>query len=93
MPLIPSSVHLAAIFQREAIEEEHWGEYCRRYCMELSERMRQRDYAIVALKQTRNREKTVRAVAYLREIQIGDMEKLDWYMAMVMQSNNRLHRK
>ncbi|GKE39813.1 hypothetical protein Tco_1463218, partial [Tanacetum coccineum] len=81
------------IFQREAIEEEHQGEYCRRNCMELIERMGQRDYVIEALKLTRNHEQTVRVVAYLREIQIGDMEKLDWYRVMVMQSNNRLRRK
>ncbi|GKC28735.1 hypothetical protein Tco_1036029, partial [Tanacetum coccineum] len=51
-------------------------------CMELSERMRQRDVMIGALEQTVSQEKLVHVVAYLREIQNGDMEKLDWYRAM-----------
>ncbi|GJW86262.1 hypothetical protein Tco_0161602 [Tanacetum coccineum] len=93
MPPIPLCVHLAAVFQHEAMEEQHWGEYCRRNSMELSERMRQRDAVIGALQQTGSREKIVRAVAYLREIQNGDMEKLDWYRAMVTESRHRLRRK
>nr|GEU70007.1 hypothetical protein [Tanacetum cinerariifolium] len=93
MPSIPLSVHLAAIFQHEAMEEQHWGEYYRRNCMELSERMRQRDVTIGALQQTGSRKKIVRVVAYLREIQNGDMEKLDWYRAMVIESRHRLRCK
>ncbi|GKD60192.1 hypothetical protein Tco_1297701, partial [Tanacetum coccineum] len=81
------------VFQHEAIKEQHWGEYCHRNCMELSERMRQIDATIGALQQTGSREKIVRAVAYLREIQNGDMEKLDWYRAMVIESRHRLRRK
>ncbi|GKE43555.1 hypothetical protein Tco_1470839, partial [Tanacetum coccineum] len=83
MPPLPLCVHLVTVFQHEAIEEQHWGEYCHRNCMELSERMRQRDDVIGALEQTRSREKIICAVAYLREIQNGDMKKLDWYRAMV----------
>ncbi|GKC69029.1 hypothetical protein Tco_1114912 [Tanacetum coccineum] len=54
-------------------------------CMELSERMRQKDVVIGVLEQTGSREKIVRAVAYLREIQNRDMEKLDWYREMVIE--------
>nr|GEW37708.1 hypothetical protein [Tanacetum cinerariifolium] len=75
------------------MEEQHWGEYCRRNCMELSERMRQIDAVIGALEQTGSREKIVRAVAYLREIQNGDVEKLDWYREMVIESRHRLRCK
>nr|GEW69070.1 hypothetical protein [Tanacetum cinerariifolium] len=78
MPLIPLFVHMATVFQHEDMEEQNWDEYCRRNCMELSEKMRQRDATIGALQQTRSREKIIRAIAYLREIQNGDMEKLDW---------------
>ncbi|GKD03521.1 hypothetical protein Tco_1178495 [Tanacetum coccineum] len=75
------------------MEEQHRGEYYRRNCMELSGRMRQRDVAIGALEQTGSREKIIRAVAYLREIQNGDIEKLDWYRAMVTESRHHLRRK
>ncbi|GJS76671.1 hypothetical protein Tco_0726552 [Tanacetum coccineum] len=61
----------------EAMKEQHWGEYCHRNCMKLSERMRQIDAAIGALHHTGSRKKIVRVVAYLREIQNGDLEKLD----------------
>ncbi|GJT40223.1 hypothetical protein Tco_0940088 [Tanacetum coccineum] len=84
---------LAAVFQREAMEEEHWGEYYRRNAMELSERMRQRDVAIGHLQLTKNRLIIGRVAAYLREIQLGDMKKLDWYMTTVIESHHRLHRK
>nr|GFC78631.1 hypothetical protein [Tanacetum cinerariifolium] len=77
MPPIPLCVHLAAVFQHEAIEEQHRDEYCRKNCMEISERMRKIDVVIGALEQTGSREKIIRVVAYLREIQNGDMEKLD----------------
>ncbi|GJW47740.1 hypothetical protein Tco_0079386 [Tanacetum coccineum] len=93
MPPIPLCVHLAAVFQHEAMEEQHGGEYCRRNCMELSERMRQKDAVSGSLEQTVSREKIVRAVAYLKEIQNGDIEKLDWYRAMVTESRHRLRRK
>nr|GEX72475.1 hypothetical protein [Tanacetum cinerariifolium] len=52
MPPIPLCVHLAAVFQHEAMKEQHWDEYYRRNWMELSEKMRQRDAAIGALEQT-----------------------------------------
>ncbi|GKE50366.1 hypothetical protein Tco_1481624 [Tanacetum coccineum] len=93
MPPILLCVHLAAIFQHKSMEEQHWGEYCRMNCMALSQRMRQRDAMIGALEQTGRREKIVCAVAYIREIHNGDMEKLDWYRAMVTESHHRLGRK
>ncbi|GJW06977.1 hypothetical protein Tco_1569400 [Tanacetum coccineum] len=93
MPPIPLCIHLATVFQHEAMEEQHWGEYCRRNCMALSERMRQIDAVIGALEQTASREKIVRAVAYLREIQNGDMEKLDWYMTMERIFKSRTKKK
>ncbi|GJT67259.1 zinc finger BED domain-containing protein RICESLEEPER 2 [Tanacetum coccineum] len=43
MPPIPMSVHLDAVFEREALEEAHWGAFCHRNYLELSERIRKRD--------------------------------------------------
>ncbi|GKE17620.1 hypothetical protein Tco_1425197 [Tanacetum coccineum] len=43
MPPIPMSVHLAAVFEREALEEAHWEAFCHRNYLKLSERIRQRD--------------------------------------------------
>nr|GEW39394.1 hypothetical protein [Tanacetum cinerariifolium] len=75
-PYSTCTILTPSAFQHKAMEEQHWGEYCCRNCMKLSERMRQRDVVIGALEQTRSREKIVRVVAYLREIQNGDMENL-----------------
>nr|GFA42857.1 hypothetical protein [Tanacetum cinerariifolium] len=46
MAPIPLRVHLAAVFEPEAMEEAHWGSFYRRNSMELTERIRQRDDAI-----------------------------------------------
>nr|GEY47713.1 hypothetical protein [Tanacetum cinerariifolium] len=93
MPYIPMSVHLAAVFKREALEEAHWGAFCRRNYLELSERIRQRDEVIENIQFVRNRQIIHTVVAFLREIQLGDIGKLDWFRAMVVESNQRLHRK
>ncbi|GJS71893.1 probable ethanolamine kinase [Tanacetum coccineum] len=39
MPPIPISVYLAVVFEREALEEEHWGDFCHRNYLELNERI------------------------------------------------------
>nr|GEX97008.1 hypothetical protein [Tanacetum cinerariifolium] len=93
MAPIPLRVHLAAVFEREAMEEAHWGAFCRRNSMELIERIRQRDDAIANIQFVGNHHNIQTAVAYLRDIQLGDIGKLDWLRAMVVESDHRLRRK
>nr|GEU65606.1 hypothetical protein [Tanacetum cinerariifolium] len=93
MPLIPMSVHLVAVFEREALEEAHWGAFCHKNYLELTERIRQREYAIANIQFVGNRHIIQIAVTFLREIQLGDIGKQDWFRAMVVESNQRLRRK
>nr|GEX81729.1 hypothetical protein [Tanacetum cinerariifolium] len=86
-------VHLAAVFEREAMEEAHWGAFSRRNSMELTERIRQRDDAIANIHFVGNHHNIQTAVAYLREIQLGDIGKLDSFRAMVVESDHRLRHK
>nr|GEX59144.1 hypothetical protein [Tanacetum cinerariifolium] len=88
MAPIPLRVHLAAVFEREAMEEAHWGAFYRRNIMELTERIRQRDDAIANIQFVGNHHNIQTAVAYLREIQLGDIGR-----AMVVESDHRLRRK
>ncbi|GJS72253.1 hypothetical protein Tco_0705094 [Tanacetum coccineum] len=90
MPPIPMSVHLAAVFEREALEEAHWGAFCHRNYLELTERIRQREYAIANIQFVGNRHIIQTAITFLREIQLGDIGKQDWLRAMVVESNQRL---
>ncbi|GKB47855.1 hypothetical protein Tco_0898608, partial [Tanacetum coccineum] len=90
MPPISISVHLAVVFEREALEEAHWGDFCHRNYLKLSERIRQRDVVIENIQFVQI---IHTAVAFLREIQLGDIGKLDWFRAMVVESNQRLLRK
>ncbi|GJV88079.1 hypothetical protein Tco_1532017 [Tanacetum coccineum] len=90
MPPIPMSVHLAAVFEREALEEAHWGAFCHINYLELTERIRQREYAIANIQFVGNRYIIQTTVKFLREIQLGDIGKQDWLRAMVVESNQRL---
>ncbi|GJW18662.1 hypothetical protein Tco_0026098 [Tanacetum coccineum] len=81
------------IFEREAIKEAYWGAFCHTNCMELSERIRQRDDAIANIQFLGNRHNTQSVVAYLRDIQLGDIGKMDWFRAMMVDSHHRLLRK
>nr|GEV48397.1 hypothetical protein [Tanacetum cinerariifolium] len=92
MPPIPMSVHLVAVFKREALEEAHWGDFCHRNYLEISKRIRQRDVVIENIHFVGNRQIIHTTVALLRGIQLGDIGKLDWFKAMVVESNRRLHR-
>nr|GEX20627.1 hypothetical protein [Tanacetum cinerariifolium] len=82
-----------AEIEREAMEEAHWGAFCRRNSMKLTERIRQRDDAIANIQFVGNHHNIQTVVAYLREIQLGDIRKLDWCKEMVVESNHRLCRK
>ncbi|GJS11225.1 hypothetical protein Tco_0368021 [Tanacetum coccineum] len=93
MPPISMSVHLVVVFEREALEETHWGDFCHRNYLKLSERIRQRDVVIENIQFVGNRQIIHTVVAFLREIQLGDIGKLDWFRAMVVESNQRLLRK
>ncbi|GJZ62787.1 hypothetical protein Tco_0619208 [Tanacetum coccineum] len=61
--------------------------------MELSERIRQRDDAIANIQFVGNRHNIQSDVAYLKEIQLGDIGKLDWFRVMAVESEHHLHRK
>nr|GFA80539.1 hypothetical protein [Tanacetum cinerariifolium] len=93
MAPIPLRVHLAAVFKREAMEEAHWGAFCRRNSMKLTERIMQRDDAIANIQFVGNHHNIQTAIAYLREIQLGDIRKLDWCKEMVVESDHRLCHK
>nr|GEV56762.1 hypothetical protein [Tanacetum cinerariifolium] len=90
MPPITLNVHLAAVFEHDAMEEAHWGAFYRINCMELSERIRQRDDVIANIQFLRNRHNIQTVVAYLRELQLGDIGKLDWFRAMAVDSHHYL---
>nr|GEZ64976.1 hypothetical protein [Tanacetum cinerariifolium] len=93
MPPIPISVHLAAVFEREALEEAHWGAFCHRNYLELSERIRRRDVVTENIQFVGNQQIIHTVVAFLREIQLGDITKLDWLRVMLVESNQCLRRK
>nr|GFA40710.1 hypothetical protein [Tanacetum cinerariifolium] len=93
MAPIPLRIHLATVFEQEAMEEAHWGAFCQRNNMELTERIRQRDDAIANVQFVGNHLNIKIVVTYLREIQLGDIRKLDWFRAMVVESDHRLSRK
>nr|GEW79622.1 hypothetical protein [Tanacetum cinerariifolium] len=93
MPPIPMSVHFSAVFKQEALEGAHWGDFCHRNYLELNERIQQKDVVIKNIQFVRNRQIIHTAVAFLREIQLGDIGKLDWFKAMVVESNQRLRCK
>ncbi|GKA93302.1 hypothetical protein Tco_0815288 [Tanacetum coccineum] len=84
MPLIPMSVHLVAVFEREALVEAHWGDFCNRNYLELSERIRQRDAVIENIQFVGNRQIIQSVVAFLREVQLGDIGKLVCLYAVLM---------
>nr|GEW75985.1 reverse transcriptase domain-containing protein [Tanacetum cinerariifolium] len=90
---IPLRVHLAAVFELEAMEEAHWGAFYQRNSMEPAERIMQRDDAIANIQIVGNHHNIQTDVAYLREIQLGDIGKLDWFRAIVVESDHRLRCK
>ncbi|GJZ81901.1 hypothetical protein Tco_0646895 [Tanacetum coccineum] len=61
----------------EALEEANWGDSCHRNYLELGERIRQRDVVIENIQFVGNRQIIQTVVAFLREIQLGDIGKLD----------------
>nr|GEW09455.1 ribonuclease H-like domain-containing protein [Tanacetum cinerariifolium] len=61
-------------------------------CFEVIERMRQRETAIANLQSLANRLLIIRAVSYLREIQLEDRVKLDWFRLMVVELQFCMHR-
>ncbi|GKD51024.1 hypothetical protein Tco_1280000, partial [Tanacetum coccineum] len=57
------------LFQREVLEEEHWGSvWCSR-CLELSKRIRQRQDLIAELEVLGPCMLTIKVATYLKEIQ------------------------
>ncbi|GKG15404.1 hypothetical protein Tco_0357727, partial [Tanacetum coccineum] len=52
-----------------------------------------RDAVIENVQFVGNRQIIHTAMAFLKEIQLGDIRKLDWFRAMVVESNQRLRRK
>nr|GFA18423.1 hypothetical protein [Tanacetum cinerariifolium] len=64
------------------MEEAHWGTFCRRNSMELTERFRQRDDAIENIQFVGNHHNIQTVVAYLREIQFGDIRK--WWLNQIV---------
>ncbi|GJV35583.1 hypothetical protein Tco_1408060, partial [Tanacetum coccineum] len=69
------------------------GDFCHRNYLELSERIRQRDVVIENIQFVRNRQIIHTTIAFLREIQLGDIRKLDWFREMAVESNQRLSRR
>ncbi|GJZ88729.1 hypothetical protein Tco_0660511 [Tanacetum coccineum] len=72
-----SQFYPIAVDRAEDLKEAHWGNFCHRNYLELSERIRQRDAVIENIQFVGNRQIIHTAVAFLREIQLEDIGKLD----------------
>nr|GEW59147.1 B3 DNA binding domain-containing protein [Tanacetum cinerariifolium] len=89
----PTGLILGMFLRTKRAEEEYWGSYLCERCVEISERLRQRNESMEEIGYLENRLLAVEAVAYYREILAQETDNLERFRTLKTESYTRLSRK